>query len=172
MVAKMAPAYANIFMESVENSFLSSFPSKPTVYYRCVDNISIIWANDIDKFKQFLNNANNTYQKITLTYKATTTLTVLDVLIQINNSNTIYTTVCNKPIYRHRYLHYNGNHTIHLRRSFIVYQFLRYKRIFSDHRDFIKRSMEHTHRFFIRGYPMTIIIKQWQKVFIFIGLNY
>ena len=30
----MAPAYANIFMESVENSFLSSFPPKPSVYCR------------------------------------------------------------------------------------------------------------------------------------------
>ena len=32
MGKKMAPEYAYIFMKSVENSFLSSFPLKPSVY--------------------------------------------------------------------------------------------------------------------------------------------
>ena len=33
MCTKMAPAYANIFMEYVENQCLYLFPFKPTVYY-------------------------------------------------------------------------------------------------------------------------------------------
>ena len=123
MVSKMAPAYANIFMESVENLFLSSFPSKPTAYYRYIDNIFMIWVHGIDKCKQFLSNANNTYHNTTLAYKATTTLTVLDVLIKINNTNTIYTTVYIQPTDRHNYLHYNSNHTIHLKHSIIFHSF-------------------------------------------------
>ena len=43
MGTKMAPAYAMISMESVENSFLSSFQLMPTVYYRFIDDIFIIW---------------------------------------------------------------------------------------------------------------------------------
>ena len=46
---KMATAFANIFMDSVEKSFLSSFPLMPTVYYRYMDDI--IWSHGIDKFK-------------------------------------------------------------------------------------------------------------------------
>ena len=83
---------------------------------------------------------------------------------KINNDNTIYTTVNCKPTDRHSYLHYKSNHPIHLKHSIIFSQFLRYKRICSDHRDFTKCSKELTHRFLKMGYPMTIINKQWQKV--------
>ena len=95
MGTKMAPAYAIIFMESVKNSFLSSFPHKLTVYYRYIDDIFLISAHDIDKLKQFFNNANNTHPNITFTYEASSVLPFLDVLIKINN--TIYTTVYHKP---------------------------------------------------------------------------
>ena len=155
MGTKMAPAYAIIFMESVEYSFLSSFPHKPTVYYRYIDDIFMIWSHGIDKFEQFLSNANNTHPNITFTYEASTALHFLDVLIKINN-NTIYTTVYCRPTDRHSYLHYKGNHPIHLKHSIIFSQFLRYKRICSDHRDFIKCSKELTHRFLIKGYHMTV----------------
>ena len=46
----------------------------------------------------------------------------------------------------------------------IFLQFLRYKRICSDHRDFMKCSKELTHSFFIKVCPMTVMSKQWQKV--------
>ena len=48
--------------------------------------------------------------------------------------------------------------------SVIVKKFICYKRICSDHRDFIKCSKELTHRSMTKGYPMTTINKQWQKV--------
>ena len=121
MGTKMAPAYAIIFMESVENSFLSSFPHKPTVYYRYIDDIFMIWSHGIDKFEQFFRNANNTHPSITFTYEASTALPFLDVLTKINNDNTIYTTVNCKPTDRHRYLHYKSNHPIHLKHSIIFF---------------------------------------------------
>ena len=172
MGTKMAPAYAIIFMESVENSFLSSFPHKPTVYYRYIDDIFMIWSHGIDKFEQFFSNANNTHPSITFTYEASTALPFLDVLTKINNDNTIYTTVNCKPTDRHSYLHYKSNHPIHLKHSIIFSQFLRYKRICSDHRDFTKCSKELTHRFFKMGYPMTIINNSGKKLLIFRELTY
>ena len=69
-----------------------------------------------------------------------------------------------KPTDRHSYLHYKTNHPIHLKNSVIFSKFLRCQRICSDHRDFIKCSKDLTHRFLIKGCPMTIIHKQWQKV--------
>ena len=50
MGTKMAPAYAIIFMESVLNSCWSSFPHKPTVYYRYIDDIFMTWLHGIDKY--------------------------------------------------------------------------------------------------------------------------
>ena len=75
MGAKLAPAYANIFMEYVENSFLSYLPLKPKVYYRYIDVNSIIWSHGVDKFKHFFDNASNTHHGITLTYEASTAMT-------------------------------------------------------------------------------------------------
>ena len=138
MGTKMAAAYAIIFMESVENSFLSPFPPKPTVYYRYIDDIFMIWAHGMDKFKQFFYSAGNTHSNITYTYEASTAIPSLYVLIKINNA--IYTTVYYCPTDRHIYLHYKSNHPIHLKHSMISSKFLRYKRICSDHRDFIKCS--------------------------------
>ena len=39
MGTQIAAGYAIIFMEYVENSFLSSLPLNPTVYYRYIDDI-------------------------------------------------------------------------------------------------------------------------------------
>ena len=162
MGTKMAPAYAIIFMESVENSFLYYFPLKPTVYYGYIDDIFMIWPHGTDKFKLFFNSANNTHSNITFTYEASTALPFLDVLVKINNA--INTTVFCRPTDRHSYLHHKRNHPIHLRHSIIFCKFPRYKIICSDHRDFIKCSKELTHRFLTKGYPMITINKQWQEV--------
>ena len=124
----------------------------------------MIWSHGMDKFKFFLYNANNTHINITFTYEASTALHFLDVSIKINN-NTINTTVYCKPTDRHSYLHYESNHPIHLKHSIFFSEFLRYKRICSDHRDFIKCSKELTQRFLIKGYPVTITNKQRQNVF-------
>ena len=121
----------------------------------------VTWHRQI---RIFFSNANNTHSNITFTYEASTALPFLDVLIKINNNSTIYTTAYCKPTDKHSYLHYKCNHPIHLDHCMIFSKFLRYEKICSDHRDFIKCSKELTHRFWIKGYPMTIVNKQWQKV--------
>ena len=165
MGTKMAPAYANIFMEYVENLFLSPFPHKPTVCYRYIDDIFMIWSHGMDKFKYFFDNANNTHPNITFTCEAYTALHFLDVLLQINNNSTINTALCCKTTDRHICLHYKSNHPIHLKHSMIFSKFIRYKRICSDHRDFIKCSKELTHSFLIKGYYMTTMKKNSRKKF-------
>ena len=117
---KWPPAYAIIFIESVENSFLSSIPLMPTVYYRYIDDIFMTWAHGIDEFKKLFTYSNNTHPNITFTYEASTALPFLDVLIKSNNNNTICTTAYCKPTDRHSYLHYKCNHPIHLRHSIVL----------------------------------------------------
>ena len=74
MGKKMAPEYAYIFMKSVENSFLSSFQLKPSVYCRYVDDIIMIWAHVIENLKTLSNNAKNIHSSISLTNEACTAL--------------------------------------------------------------------------------------------------
>ena len=43
----------------------------------------------------------------------------------------IHTSICTKPIDRHGYLHYNSLSPIHIKKSIVYSQFIRYKRICS-----------------------------------------
>ena len=79
---KMAPAYANIVMDAIETSFLSSSPLKPSIYYRYIDDIFLIWPHGNDTLTHFLEHANNIHQKIKFTHeRSKTTLPFLDVSV-------------------------------------------------------------------------------------------
>ena len=45
MGTKMAPSYANIFMDDIEQSFLSTQPTRPHLWLRYIDGILCIWPN-------------------------------------------------------------------------------------------------------------------------------
>ena len=97
MGAKMAPAYANIFMDAIETSFLSSSPLKPSIYFRYIDDIFLIWPDGNDPLAHFLEHANNIHQDIKFTHeRSKTTLPFLDVSVQIAQ-NKIFTTLHKKP---------------------------------------------------------------------------
>ena len=49
----MAPAYANIFMDAIETSFISSSPLKPSIYFRYIDDIFLIWPHGNDSVTTF-----------------------------------------------------------------------------------------------------------------------
>ena len=129
MGTKMAPAYANISMDAIETSFLSSSPLKPSIYYRNIDDIFLIWPHGNDSLTHFLEHANNIYLNIKFTHECSkTTLPFLDVSVQIAQ-NEIFTTLHKKLTESHSYLHYNSYHLVHIKNSIIYSQFLRYKRI-------------------------------------------
>ena len=67
MGTKMAPAYANLFMDAMETSFLSSSPLKPSIYYRYIDDIFLIWPHGNDSLTHFLEHANNIHKNIKFT---------------------------------------------------------------------------------------------------------
>ena len=123
MGTKMAPAHANIIMDAIETSFLSSFPLKPSIYYRYIGDIFLIWPHGNDSLKHFLEHANNIHQNIKFTHeRSKTTLPFLYVSVQIAQ-NKIFTTLHKKPTDRHSYLHYNSCHPVHIKNSIIYSQF-------------------------------------------------
>ena len=58
MGTKMAPSYANIFMGQFEKNMLASFPHRPLVSFRYIDDIFFIWTEGEDTLNQFLNHCN------------------------------------------------------------------------------------------------------------------
>ena len=151
-------------MYYIENTFLSSFNLKPTAYFRYMDDIFLIWPHGTDTLQTFLENVNRTHPNICFTHEySSTAVSFLDVIIKINKgiiSNSLY----KKNTDNHRYLQYTSCYPMHMKNSIIFSQLLRYKRICSDRKDFIKHSKEIVTYFLHIFYPIKFILKQWDKV--------
>ena len=53
MGKKFAPSYANLFMAQWENTALEKFYPKPTMYFRYLDDIWILWDHGETQFQTF-----------------------------------------------------------------------------------------------------------------------
>ena len=63
----MAPTYANIFMGAIERRLLGSFPDKPLVWLRYIDDIFLIWTHGRAKLEAFIQHANTFHPTIKFT---------------------------------------------------------------------------------------------------------
>ena len=64
MGTKVAPPYACLFMDWLEERFLKTCEIKLWAYFRYIDDILIIWTEGRDTLKTFLNNFNSFYPAI------------------------------------------------------------------------------------------------------------
>ena len=67
MGTKMAVAFANIFMGTVESQILRRSVLKPLVWKRFIDDIFSIWNINKDQVTQFIEQANSHHPTITFT---------------------------------------------------------------------------------------------------------
>ena len=129
---KMASTYANIFMWNFEKYLLDNCTDKPFQYLRYIDDIFVIWQHSEDKLEQFHAYVNSIHPNINLTLKSfATNIPYLDVSVSFDGTN-IHTGIYTKSTDRHGYLHYKSFHPIHIKKSIVYSQFIRYKRICSD----------------------------------------
>ena len=164
MGIKMAPAYANISMDAIEASFLSTTSLKPRIYYRYIDDIFLTWPHGNDSSTHLLEHANNIHQNIKFTHECSiTTLPFLDVSVQIAQ-NEIFTTLHKKPTDSHSNLHYTSCQPVHIKNSIIYFQFHRYKRICTRNTNFIEHSKELTMHLLHNAYHIKVITKQLNNV--------
>ena len=64
MGTKMAPSYANIFMESLERLFLDSEPLQPTIWKRYIDDILCVQSGSRESLETFLHRLNSCHPTI------------------------------------------------------------------------------------------------------------
>ena len=64
----------------------------------------------------------------------------------------------------HSYLHFQSAHPLHMKKSLPYSQFLRVKRICSKESDFLRHSAILLAHFLCRGYPLELILENWEKV--------
>ena len=64
---KFARHYANIFMARLEEEIFSNTEFQPLLWLRCLGNIFYLWADTIEKLKEFLEFLNALHPSIKLT---------------------------------------------------------------------------------------------------------
>ena len=76
MGTKLAPAYSNIFMGTLESRILSETKPSPTHWKRYIDDIFLVWT---DTKEQFVKSINGLHERINFTGEfSTTEITFLD----------------------------------------------------------------------------------------------
>ena len=68
MGTKMAPSYANLFMDRFERAFLAQEPIQPLVRKHYIDDIQCIWVGTRSELEGFLDRLNKAHRTLKLTW--------------------------------------------------------------------------------------------------------
>ena len=156
----MAPFFANLFMASIEQTFIDNSPLTPLFYVRFIDDILMIWTHGCEELEQFTSRANSTHHSIKFTTEISSiSLPFQDVLVCITETG-IKTSLYRKPIDRPTYLMYCSFHPHHIKSSIFFSQLLRLKRICSYISDYEHEVKIISQILLSRGYPYKLISEQ------------
>ena len=160
MGTKMAPAFANLFMGDFERKALDNSPDKPYLWWRCIDDIFLIWTLGEEKLDKFITNLNSLHPTIKFTSeRSTTSIPFVDVNIQINNGKLEIDPYC-KPTDKRQYLLHSSSHPYHTKKSIPYSLALRLRRICSTEIALQKRFEELQHYLAKRGYKERFVKQQ------------
>ena len=160
---KMAPSYAILFMDELEQKLLDSADEKPLVWWRYIDDVFFIWEHGEEKLKLFLDHLNQAESSIKFTANySQDSVEFLDVKV-IRHGDTLITDLYIKPTDTHQYLHASSCHVYHSKRSIPYSQALRLNRICSEPSFFDLRCGQLKHWLLERGYKEKMVCDQIQR---------
>ena len=115
---KLAPPYACIFMDELETNFLKTQTLRPLVWFRYIDDISMMTYGE-EKLRRFLDNLNNYGPNIKFTHECNKKeILFLDLKVGIKICY-ITADLYVKDIDRHRYLQYTSAHPYQTKKSVV-----------------------------------------------------
>ena len=88
MGTKMAPSYANLFMDSLETCFLKDEPLQPALWRRYIDDIFCVWTGSRKSLEAFLHRLNSCHPTIHFTWTISTEgIVFLDIRIYVGSTS-------------------------------------------------------------------------------------
>ena len=160
MGTRMAPNYANLFMGDLEDEIMQSYPLKPLVWFRYIDDIFFIWTHGREELNKFLKHANNNRHGMvfettedSVSFKQVPFLDVLVILKDGVLSTDLYT----KPTDKFQYLNFKSCHPFHQKSNLPYALALRIRRICSNIDDFKQHCTTLTQHLRMRGYKLGLI---------------
>ena len=157
---RMAPSYANIFMDNLERRLIRNAEFKPHTWWRFIDDIFIIWTHGEEKLKEFLDYLNNAHRTIKFTSKwSMEEIEFLDVKV-VNESGVLETDLHVKPTDSHQYLYHTSCHPKACKKGIPYAQALRLRRVCSKSCFFEKRAKDLIEFLVERGYKRGFVESQ------------
>jgi len=152
MGTRMAPSYAIIFMDHLEQQFLSTQTLQPMVWWCYIDDIFLIWTYSESELQTFFENLNQYHPTIKFTSDYSPTEAIfLDTRVYLKDGH-IQTDLYTKPTDTHQYLDTRSCHPRHCKTAIPYSQALRLRRICSEEMNFKKRLKELNYHLRRRGY--------------------
>ncbi|KAJ8919390.1 hypothetical protein NQ315_016483 [Exocentrus adspersus] len=168
MGSSLSPIMSNIFMEHFEETYVKSYINKPKIWWRYVDDVFSIWPHGQDNLTDFLNFLNNIEPtiKFTLELEENNKLPFLDVMISKNteiNSN-FQTNVYRKKTNTNRYLNFNSNHHLSIKKGVIKSLYDRAKLV-SSNVNFFNQEKDHIENILKENaYPINLVDRAFLQI--------
>ena len=165
MGTRLAPSYANIFMDHFERNYVYTYETQPLLWKRYIDDIFILWTHDAQALQTFIDHLDNCLPSIKFeAHISDSTINFLDVKVKLED-NKIATTLYTKETDTLSYLDYSSCHPRSCKNAIPYSQFLRLRRICSDDEDFVIQSRKLALSFHKANYPDDIIQTGFNKAY-------
>ena len=162
MGTKMAPSYANLFMQDLEESFLRPRPDQPALWKRYIDDILILWPHSKETLYTLLQDLNQFHPTIKFTHELSDqSINFLDLTIykgpRFQEKGLFDIKTYFKPTNSFQYLHYSTCHPKSTLKGIIKGETVRFLRSTSDQTTYQKTLTDLKHHLLLRGYPKQTI---------------
>ena len=169
---RMAPSFANLFLDLFETNALQNAPFKPYIWLRYIDDVFVIWTESIDNLETFINYLNNLHPTIKFTSSHSyDCVPFLDVNVSLTNGK-IQTDLYCKPTDKHQYLLFSSCHPRHTKKAIPYSLALRLRRICFTEEVFRIRCNELTNFLVKRGYKNHSSLHKFNALLISLALTH
>ena len=164
MGTKMAVAFANIFMASIEKSI-----NKPLTWKRFIDDVFCLWDTNKEEIEHFIEQANSYHPTIKFTAEVSQLeTTFLDTTVykgeRFEKESILDVRTHYKPTETFQYTNYNSCHTAGVKKGFVKGEALRLLRTNSSKDMFDKNIKNFRTHLISRGYPNSLVDKILSEV--------
>ena len=153
MGTRIAPLYANIFMDDLERNILANAERTPSIWWRYIGGIFAIWPHGEKQIRTLVKYRNQCHPSIKFTAKwSSRSVTFLETTLMVKDEGCLTTDLYLKLTDTHQYLQRDSCHPGHCKQSIPYSQTLRICWICSEKWDYLQRTEELKGCLFNRGY--------------------